>query len=150
LFDYDQGALIWRRCGLRVKPGTVAGNRQANLHVIAIRGNLYTRGRLVWAWHYGEFPKYRLKHLNHDPHDDRIENLADLPAVEWRVARKERMRTLPTGVSRNSRGKRYEASVAGVHLGSFKSIDEAHAAYKAAHAAKYGPASRHYIAPGDA
>lgn len=40
-------------------------------------GKLYTRARLVWLYHYGEFPTYKLYYVNGNILDSRIDNLRE-------------------------------------------------------------------------
>lgn len=147
IFDYDAvtGALIWReKISHKTRLGTSAGSMNG-LHQIKINGQRYTRGRLVWAWHRGEWPQHYICHLNHDSLDDRIENLVD---VDWRERRQMQRRpvrasALPEGVAHARHGHNYSARLDRVHLGSFKTPEQAHEAYKAAHVAKYGDLSRY-------
>lgn len=93
LFDYnaETGQLIWkereccwfpdvRACRIfNAKfPGKVTGcdDRKGYLHVRML-GKLYFVHRLVWAWHYGEWPTagYDLDHIDRDGFNNRIDNL---------------------------------------------------------------------------
>lgn len=85
VFDYrDDGVLLWAiRPAKRIAIGTPAGrvnrrrpcDRGRDLHVITFKGRTYTRGQLVFAWHYGVWPDRVLGHANGDTLDDRVENL---------------------------------------------------------------------------
>ena len=38
----------------------------------------YKAHRVIWAMHYGEWPRGQIDHINHDRSDNRIENLRDV------------------------------------------------------------------------
>lgn len=40
-----------------------------------ILGKSYLAHRVIWAYHYGEWPSDQIDHINHDRSDNRIENL---------------------------------------------------------------------------
>ena len=42
----------------------------------------YTAHRVIWAMHYGEWPKKQIDHINHNRADNRIINLRDVTAGE--------------------------------------------------------------------
>lgn len=74
-FDYADGALF-RRNATR---GHRAGERVGGLVDLGYWRTTYNRvpyflHRLIWAWHYGEIPKW-LDHIDGDPGNNRIENL---------------------------------------------------------------------------
>lgn len=79
LFDYEDGELYWRKglCAPRLSLRTPAGTfgQARGQGVISYDGAKYSRARVVWAWHYGEWPAGYLRHLNGKSADDRIENL---------------------------------------------------------------------------
>lgn len=84
LFDYANGLLYWAICPAhKCWVGAIAGHDQATngACVIQYLGKKYQRSRLVWAWHYGQWPKGKVQHINRTPFDDRIENLSN-PAVK--------------------------------------------------------------------
>lgn len=141
LFDYSEGLLLWReRAGARVQAGAPAGHHHAGIgaQVITIAGKKYTRARLVWAWHYGQWPKGHAWHCNRDSLDDRIENLADLSPIEFRLAQREG-KAWPAGTTRVPGG--WQAQLHDKYLGTFDTAEEAHEVFKEAHAARHGQAS---------
>lgn len=89
LFTYDNGFLYWKhRPRSHFKNGAgghnfnaqFAGKRagavkQNGRREIKINGRDYKAARLVWAFHFGEWPSKIVDHINGDYSDDRIENL---------------------------------------------------------------------------
>lgn len=58
--------------------GTVMGTVGQQGYVrISIFGKIYQGHRLAWLYHYGEWPKDQIDHINHDRSDNRIENLRE-------------------------------------------------------------------------
>lgn len=77
LFDYDAGTghLIRKtRVGNQL-PGAVAGCISKGTWEITIGNRIYPRARLVWTFHYGDYPTSNIIHINGHRLDDRIENL---------------------------------------------------------------------------
>ena len=78
-FSYDliNGGLRWKVNRRRDLIGTVAGTPGPYGHMsIKYKQVSYRAHRLVWMYVYGEDPgEYELDHINHDPTDNRIENL---------------------------------------------------------------------------
>ena len=99
------------------------------------------RARLVWAWHTGAWPVHTICHANHDSSDDSIDNLLDLAPTERRLMQLYKQRDLPAGVAPARRGSHFTTRVDGRHQGTYASADEAHEAYRMAHAIRYGSAS---------
>ena len=138
LFTYDDGVLYWAvKQASKIRIGDPAGslNKRNGGHVVVINGGHYTRARLCWAWHRGEWPLAHVWHLNRLPADDRIENLIDRSAPNFPDAVK-RNRKLPMGVTRTPSGTMRANCKAG-HIGTFPTEAEAHEAYLQANTAKY-------------
>lgn len=108
-------------------------------------GKIFNRGcrahRIAWLIHYGAWPANQIDHINGVRHDNRIENLRDVPSVENN--RNTRMACTNTsgfpGVYPS--GKKWRARIKvnrrSIGLGSFESIDAAVMARKRA-MAHYG------------
>ena len=151
LFDYRDGALIWRISGnCRQRAGHLAGywNATTQTHIVGIATKKHTRASLVWAWHHGRFAgKDCLTHRNHNSRDDRIENLREITHAERRTlaqpattdAPKTKTKHLPPGVSAN--GSKYVARIKGHSIGTFDTPAEAHARYKLMHQRVFGLSS---------
>ena len=147
LFDYSEGQLHWRTdFGTRAKQGQPAGHRRpcGNV-VIAIGGVIYQRSRLVFAWHHRTWPTDCLLHLNGDRSDDCLGNLAHLPTHEVR-RRARKAKHLPGTQPVPSGHWRAAITVRGAveYLGTFDTEQEAHEAFRAAHAAHHGTRSAYY------
>lgn len=56
----------------------------------------YKAHRLVWLWHFGEWPPNQLDHINRMKSDNRIENLR-LATAEQNMANRPKMRNNTTG-----------------------------------------------------
>lgn len=147
LFIYEDGALLWRdNHGRRGRAGAIAGSRSKNgQHAIRIDGVRYMRSRLVWAWHHGAWPAHKVCHADHDSSNDAIDNLLDLDHAARRQLQRNMQRALPAGVAHARHGHNFTARLNGLHLGSYKSPDEAHAAYAAAHIAEHCSASPYAV-----
>lgn len=58
------------------KVGTVASNGYV---MIRILGRVRLAHRLAWLLTYGEWPEFTIDHVNHQPGDNRLANLRDVP-----------------------------------------------------------------------
>jgi len=90
----------------------------------------YKAHRVVWALHYGEWPKGEIDHINGDPSDNRICNLRDVPHSKNQKNLKRRYKSKkPMGVQwRSDVGKwRARITVDGqfVSLGYFYEKEDA-------------------------
>lgn len=82
LYTYDPGikGLRWK-----IRRGPIASKEVAGCDNglgyfrVNFKGRLRLVSHLIWLMHTGEWPKYQLDHINRDTHDDRIENLRDVP-----------------------------------------------------------------------
>ena len=128
--------------------GTVAGSLDADgYRSIDLDKRHFRAARLAWAWMTGEFPPALVDHRNLDPADDRWSNLR--PATHGQNMANTRARA-PSGLKGaysypRLRGKWVAMIGAGKqrrHLGTFATAEEAHAAYRAAAAERYGDFAR--------
>jgi hypothetical protein len=78
LFDYDpcSGQLIWKMTrGSRAKKGAVAGSLGGHRYItVRINGTLYYVHRIIWLWHYGQWPE-ATDHMDCNKLNNKIENL---------------------------------------------------------------------------
>jgi hypothetical protein len=109
---------------------------------------MYTAQRLVWGLAYGADPGQRVvDHINRDRFDNRVENLrlADHSSNAMNTGVYAHNTTGVRGVSFNKRDQVFYAQIKvdqrAVHLGSFKSLEDASAARRAAELAIWGDLS---------
>ena len=140
LLDYDPEtgvftARVARSSNLPVgaRAGSVTVRGYVNIHVC---NKVYYAHRLAWFYVHGRWPNGHLDHINRVASDNRIANLRE-------ATRPQNMANTPVR-SHNKSGKKgvakhhhkWVASICKhgrkVHLGSFGSAEEAHAAYVAA------------------
>ena len=92
----------------------------------------YLVHRIVWKWMTGEDPPSLIDHINHDPHDNRWENLRlATPSENSQNARGSGK--YKKGVYKNTCGVTFVARIMvdgkKFYLGCYKTEDEAHQAY---------------------
>lgn len=73
LFDYNQETGILTRRGVQNYLKYIRRKRD-----IIIDGKLYKTHRIIWLWVYGSFPKYKLKRIDGNKQNNRINNLKEL------------------------------------------------------------------------
>lgn len=91
--------------------------------------------RVLWAMHFGEWPKQQIDHINRVKHDNRIENLRDVPPSVNQQNRAKSVAQPAEGV--RTRGRTFTAYIGGgrrgqKHLGTFSTLNDAIAARAAA------------------
>ncbi len=139
VLDYDPktGDFTWRKCVGKVYEGRLAGSVDAvGYRRIAIDGERFFAHRLAWFYVYKAWPIHQVDHINVNNSDNRISNLRDATPSQ-NQANKPLNREVSTtgfkGVSYHKRQKRYFARIRVnkklIHLGCFKSAEDAHKAY---------------------
>jgi hypothetical protein len=80
IFDYVDGNLVYRYSPRKnKKTGDIAGSIDSKGYlIVSVKGSRYKAHRLIWLWHYGEFPKHDIDHINGIRNDNHIENLRDV------------------------------------------------------------------------
>jgi hypothetical protein len=76
----DDGVFVYRRSTGRMAAGMEAGSSDGAGYIAIIvysagKAKRYLAHRLVWLWHFGEWPSEQLDHINGVKWDNRIENL---------------------------------------------------------------------------
>lgn len=155
-YDPDTGVFTRRvtRQGMRGKAGNVAGTRKPNGYLsISICGANYMAHRLAWLYVHGAWPAGHIDHINQDKGDNRIANLRDashtLNMHNRTVNRNNKTGLRGVGIYKDSgrNRKRFRAYIGKegktLHLGSYATAEEAHAAYckAAAELHPYNPAA---------
>ena len=141
LFTYDKekGVLV-RNCTTgRALAGTSSFAKDRDgYHIVGIDGKLYRTHRVIWFYIYGKFPDGYLDHINRNRTDNKIENLRQVSKAQNRenIDVAVNSKSGVKGVWLHKQTKKWCASIGykgkNIHLGSFKSIEEAYAAYKTA------------------
>ena len=137
-YDEETGFLRWKKSkSTRIKPGDIAGCKLSNGYItIRLNGGLYLAHRLVWLYVHGEWPEAVIDHIDGDRTNNRLANLRAASLSQNR-------RNIPhKGYYFVEREGLFKAriSIAGksIHLGSFRTADEARAAYVAAVLKNFG------------
>lgn len=156
MFDYDpDGFLVWsascadlprvkaqrdyrawcaRYIGKRAGVPCYSGKRFLRRR-ISIGSISYIATRLIWKWRYGDEPEV-IDHIDHNTLNDAIENLRAADLSQSAAYRRGYGESGVKGV--RASGKKWIATLCGVHLGTFSNIADAAAAYAHAAALKYG------------
>lgn len=100
--------------------------------------------RIAWLLMTGAWPVKQIDHINRIRTDNRWENLRPATLSENNAnAIKSRQRALPTGVKKHARDKLFYASISvenkDIHLGCFRTAEQAHSAYLIAKEKFHGP-----------
>lgn len=133
-FKTAQGYGSWRSRCLGKQAGSPTGH---GYHVIGVDLERHYAHRLAWLYVYGEWPTQHVDHINGDGSDNRICNLRDVSNTDnHRNCRK--FITNNSGVTgvRFTRYGTWSAAIWAdakiIRLGSFKTMDEAVTARRAA------------------
>jgi hypothetical protein len=138
--EVSRNEVAWNRRFLGKIAGRTKPNKNGYLE-LAIDGVLYYSHRLAWLYMTDEWPEDQIDHKNLNKADNRFENLreATAPNNGWNTRALKRGKSGFKGVS-ICNGSQIVASICvsgkRMYLGSFKTTEEAHAAYVAA-AKKY-------------
>lgn len=136
--DVERGTLIRRMPVRGYAAGTIAGTAisQNGYHRVGIDQQDFYVHQVIWLVATGNWPKFELDHKNGCRTDNRIANLREVTRIHNSQNRKVARAGSKSGLigatwNRRRRKWKSEISVDGrrVHLGSFASADEAHAAY---------------------
>lgn len=138
-YDVDTGKLynkVWR-CG-RAPIGKEIGHLNSTGHLTAVLdGRNYKVHRLVWLYHYKEWPKYDLDHIDGNKTNNKITNLRECKdgiVNQHNITKKrEDNKSGYTGVSFDKSTQKWVAQVGykgdRLHLGLYDSPEKAHLAY---------------------
>lgn len=154
LLDYNPatGILVWRRreegtIGAARFNAKYAGKTVGSVnHAGYIETSIYDKGylvhRLIWLMVTGSWPHDEIDHINGDQADNRLDNLRAATRLQNATSRhRTKNKTGFAGVLLTKWGT-YKAGIVKsgqkIHLGSFATAEEAHAAYIAASQRTYG------------
>ena len=80
----ETGELRWRiRVGKSV-PGTLVGYITPNGYEFRLNKKAYKVHRVIWLMEYGKWPKYRIRHLDRNPFNNKKNNFSDANYQEIR------------------------------------------------------------------
>ena len=147
LFDYDadSGELVWKQRD-RAKftsariwnswntryAGKKAGTSDSYGYIqVGMAGRLHLVHRCVWAIVTGKFPENEIDHIDGNRSNNRIANLRE--ATHAQNSKNQGVRRNNAsgykGISLHKKTGKYRAQIGRIHLGTFTSPQEAHAAY---------------------
>ena len=139
IFNYKDGQLFWiNPKSNKLKVGDLAGSiKSGGYYSVWYNNKCYSLHRVIWELHHGAIPTgFVIDHINNNPSDNRIENLR-LATPKQNAQNGVRIRKkhdLPRGVTRVSGCQTYKAQITYqgkiLHLGCFKTPEEASEAYK--------------------
>jgi len=147
LFDIDveNGKIFWKNPPKNHSDliGKEAGFSTNNDYFrIKINGKSYRRGRLIFLYAYKRFPFPCIDHINGIKTDDRLKNLREATVTQnnWNHKFRKKTSNLPMGIKKNK--NRFVARISynkkPINIGSFKTLEEAHQAYKLKRIELYG------------
>ncbi len=136
-FPDEHAWKIWNSQFSGKEAGGVFRQREEGKHRFRIRihGVGIFRYDIVWALHYGEWPRQWIDHKNTIPHDDKIDNLRLCTDSQNKSNQKTRKNNSSgcKGVYWHKKSNKWMARIQvdndTKYLGCFHDIDEAHAAY---------------------
>lgn len=137
-YDFETGIFNWKtKPSKKTCIGDIVGRINKGYIEIKICGRRYFAHRLAWLYVYGNLPKNKIDHIDHDPLNNRIDNLRDVTNAEniqnqIRCQKNNKSSGL-LGVSWHKRERKYRAQIRvfgkNKYLGVFDTAEEAHNAY---------------------
>ena len=137
-YNPETGIFKWKTAGRRRNVGAEVGSWDMyGYKTIRLAKKSYKLHRLAWFYINGEWPKYDIDHINGIRHDNRIENLRDVPR-KMNLENQKKLTERPTrtglmGAYFDSRKNMFYSRIShhdkSLYLGSFKTAEEAHNRY---------------------
>ena len=91
-FIYSEGKLFWAKIPKNYRKDCLGkrfgSKHNKGYHHGTVKSKKYLEHRLIWLYHYGEWPKDQLDHINGIRDDNRIENLRECNNSENQYNRK--------------------------------------------------------------
>lgn len=155
LLRYDElrGGFTWiklrGRVPLKLLGLAAGGDSGRGYTTINLLHQKFATHRLVWLWHYGEWPPGMLDHINGDRKDNRVENLRMATTLQNTWNRVRTSGELATGVAKAAHGDGYHTRIQvpgspeRAYLGTFDTEAEACAAYIGAATILHGNFAAH-------
>jgi len=140
IVDFDNGVILWKTPPKHHKEllmqiaGFPRQSRGKKYCIIQIMGRKYGRGHLIFFAHYGWMPSPCLDHINGDSLDDRLVNIREASILEnaWNHKSRGKKNKFPMGVRVAQSGRfvsRIGYKTKLITIGTFDTVDEAHASY---------------------
>ncbi len=135
----------WRRWNTKFA-GKKAGHTSKDngyVRLSACGENFYAH-HAAWAYVHGYWAENEIDHINHDPSDNRIENLREATSSQQKQNRRAGRfnKALPKGVSWIERLGKYRAYLGKKYIGVYWTVEEARASYEKAALEAYGEFSK--------
>ena len=134
LLDYnpDTGELRWKESRGCIKAGDIAGCTKPNGQVVVrINNHLYRAHRLAWLLYYQRWPKNQIDHIDHNPSNNKLNNIREVTASEnlRNQSLSIRNKSGVCGVGWHKKRRKWVAEVKleqkTRHLGYFDNLEEA-------------------------
>lgn len=144
----ETGVFTWKiRPSPKVPEGAIAGSTHKRGYIhIQLKGRIYKGHRLAWFYVHGEWPSAQIDHINRIKGDNRIANLRAAENAENKqnyLGPQRNNKIGLQGVTKRRGRNSYQAKIEvfGVerHLGTYKTPEEASAAYMLAKAEMHKP-----------
>lgn len=144
-YDPLTGILVWKTTNYRQQAGDVAGFDSHGYVGVCINQKKYPAHRVAWLLMTGKFPAGHIDHINRKRADNRWKNLREVTRLEQmgnQPLRRDNVSGLK-GVGWDKKRKLWRAYIGHqqkyVHLGRYKTKEEAAKAYEKAAIAHFGP-----------
>ena len=112
IFKIDKGKLIWIKNKKKTLIGKQAGYiNNYGYRMVEHKGMTAPVHRIIYALHYGEWPKNQIDHINGKKDDNRIENLRDVTARENSGNRLKNINGKLVGAYYHKRDKRWHCQI---------------------------------------
>lgn len=155
-YDAETGIFTWKaRPENKTQTTKIAGRQAGTLHsrrghiTIGIFGRKYYAHRLAWFYAHGAWPSAAIDHKNGNASDNRLSNLR-VATVSQNIANSRPQAGTASGVKgvkKQSLSDSWMARITvnrkEIYLGTFKSKDDAAAAYAVAAKKYFGEFARH-------
>lgn len=146
-YDAVAGRFYWNQPmqNGRIPEGTLAGWKQRGTWALKLKGQTYVAARLAWFYSYGKWPEGRMVHRNGECFDFRLANLIDGDeTLANQNTQGAANKSNPLGVLGVHKSKKRESFTAygrlngkSVHIGCYKTLEEAEKAALAYRKANY-------------
>jgi hypothetical protein len=148
-YDPETGVFTWRVTRKKCPAGKIAGSTRADGYTaILVDGKRYYAHRLAFIFMTGSMPEDEVDHIDGNPSNNRWANLRPATPQQnmWNKGRQRNSATGLKGVYRHSVTGDFCATIKvgprRLHLGTFKTPEEANSAYEAAAREHFGEFAR--------